>query len=118
MNPILKAHLEGVKKFEEDFLVEKWPSGYEWGVAPDPAMVIAFLTTYGINLLKAVEEAGPEEKTERSKAEVYKIGKQFPNSYFNGEFTVESYEEKMAFNSCRSSFHSAIDEGIEGIKNN
>ncbi len=86
MNPITKAHLEGVEALYQTYFY-KDAFGEE---------IKTFLTTYGINLLQAAKKAGPRERT------VWGIEQQ--------KWSNEG------FNSCISSFHSAIDEGIEGIR--
>lgn len=51
MNPITKAHLEGVKEFKEQFTIG---IGRKWILTPEETQeILAFLTTYGINLLNA-----------------------------------------------------------------
>lgn len=98
MNPILKAHLEGVEIFEKTFC-KVGPGGELPNVAYSKP-IIAFLTTYGTNLLKAAKEAGPKERTAMNP---------LPNPYY-------AWGNYDGHNSCLSTFTSAIDEGIKGIK--
>ena len=93
-SPIAKAHLEGVAQFDK--LAKKKGIG---GLAR--LFYKSFLTTYGINLLKSAKEAGPGK-------EIHEI---HDDSTSNQDFC-----SVCRFNSCRSSFHSAIDEGIREIE--
>lgn len=99
-NPITKAHLEGVEKFKKQYIVSNDSVFLRDVVRYDMTVeeFKSFLTTYGINLLKAAKEAGPEEKPDCDCMTDY------------------CYCEHMGHNDCLSTFHSAIDEGIEGIK--
>lgn len=104
MNLITKAHLEGLEELEKLWFNEHGkPFVFKRNV-------ISFLTTYTENLLKAVKESGPGEM----------------HSHLDPAFTKPEQEdlktdrEQVIFgrgnNYSRTSFISAIDEGIEGIK--
>jgi len=96
-SPITKAHLEGVKNFNTAFLTN---ADGNIMAAYTPEMFVHFLTTYGINLLKAAKEAGFGEINDSNR----------------GGDSKERMIYQDAWNTSRSSFISAIDEGIEGIK--
>lgn len=124
MNPILKAHLEGVEMFDKDYpalgacsKVKKqrvWHRNH-WLLFGNLCnhddyifcesrrkYLKRFLTTYGINLLKAAREAGPEEN---------------PVMVMQDGVSYDHYGV-AGHNNCLSIFHQAIDEGIKEITNN
>lgn len=127
MNPITEAHLEGVEMFREKF---DFAIRCNTGVADE---VLAFLTTYAESILNAALEAGPREKHNlpveiRTDDDLQGSQQMFPKGNVQEELGKlienKTYErwiaqktgEEDGHNSCRTSFHSAIDEGIEGIK--
>ncbi len=104
-NPILKAHLEGRHKLLEEvsMAIANDPyklSTYEYNYICDA------LTTYGTNLLKAALEAGPG-----------KLNTHFLKGTY-GSIREKKVANLKAWNSCLSSFRSAIEEGIKEIRNN
>lgn len=116
-NPILKAHLEGVDKIEIFIRGARCDKHDQDGTlmlsqtCPNCIAVKnaylecqSFLTTYGINLLKAAQEAGPGEKDN-----YFETPARIPKEW-------SERGQKHGWNDCRSSFISAIDKGIKGIK--
>lgn len=102
-NPILKAHLEGVAEFNKTFGTLS-PSDIRRDADVEQLLYDFenFLTTYAKMILNAAKEAGPGKKPEEKYNE------------------LKHQELRMGIiqghNSCLSSFISAIDEGIEGIR--
>lgn len=139
-SPIAKAHQEGIKLFDErEFLVTKTGGGRQFEKDENYLTVNneikSFLTTYGINLLKAAKEAGMREQlaeiehkqwiawskniaeTENITFARFKRWKLLWRPY--SELTEDEKDQDREWgDKALSSFHSAIDEGIEGIKNN
>jgi len=92
-NLILKAHLEGVEELDINqrlFLAGKLHS----------TEFNKWFRKATINLLKAVREAGPKGKRVAG-TDIAALGKVL---------------QADGFNSCLSTFTSAIDEGIKGIE--
>lgn len=111
MNPILKAHLEGVEKDlagkVTEIIFNREP-GWSGKLERE---INSFLTTYGINILKAAKEAGQKKYT--FKEVEYEEGVTVTEPV---EDETKSLSYAQGFNACHDSIHSAIDEGIEGIK--
>lgn len=103
-NPILKAHLEGVEQLDKKFQYHA-----DLSIDGQRDNLKLFLTTYAESILNAVKEAGRGES---------KLPKKLPDPFHPGEkLTMHAninYNE--GFNDCRTSFHSAINEGIKLIK--
>jgi len=118
-NPIQKAHLEGVEMFKKNYPY------LESGSNSEGNLFIDFLTTYAENLLNAVKEAEESDYEKKQRGMWCDFcGKHHPGQCKKVE---EFYDPDMGTfdsegllkahtKSCRSSFHSAIDEGIKEIK--
>ncbi len=110
MNPILKAQQESEEEFEKAIKnakprwcgCEGYPGCSSCKAVGVNDVIKSFLTTYAESILNAALEAGPEKKPV------------FEHQKFN-RMGVEKFR---GFNDCRSSFHSAINEGIKEIRKN
>lgn len=106
-NPILKAHLEGIKEFDETvaLYLRARLQGLDEPKYRDIERVKSFLTTYAINILKAAKQ---NNKDVYSGISFNKSYDEYGTNYGNGcEYGAAVMLDET---------NSAIDEGIEGIK--